>query len=88
MNRLLLAIEVVEFLRTLRRRDQQDLLTRFRAIAAFPDAHADYPEADATGRRVEVHVFRKFAIKFWNDFANRHVKILDVHPADRPGAGR
>ena len=21
----------------------------------------------------------KFAIKFWNDFADRHVKVLDLH---------
>ena len=80
---LLLAIEVVEFLRTLRKREQAALLQRFRAIAAAPESFADYPEHDATGRRVEVHVFGKFAIKYWNDFADRHLKILDIHPADR-----
>jgi hypothetical protein len=33
---------------------------------------------------VDVHVFGKFAVKFWDDFADRHVKILDLHFADGP----
>ena len=83
--RLLIDIEVLEFLRTLRRREQEELLRRFRNTAAFPSNYSDFVERDATGRRVEVHVFGKFAIKFWDDFADRHVKILDVHFADRSG---
>lgn len=81
--RLLIDIEVLEFLRTLRRRDQEDLLKHFRAIAAFPSNYSDFIEHDSVGRHVDVHVFGKFAIKFWNDSADRHLKILDVHPADR-----
>lgn len=81
--RLLIDIEVLEFLRTLRRREQEQLLKRFREIAAFPSNFSDFVEHDSSGRRVEVHVSGKFAIKFWNEFADRHVKILDVHPADR-----
>jgi hypothetical protein len=82
-SRLLIAIEVLDFLRTLRRREQQDLLRRCREIAAFPSNFADFIEHDSTGRRLGVHVFGKFAIKFWDDFADRHVKILDLHLADR-----
>jgi hypothetical protein len=81
--RLLIAIEVLDFLRTLRPREQRDLLKCFREIAAFPSNFSDFVEHDSAGRRVEVHVFGKFAIKFWNDFADRHVKILDLHFADR-----
>jgi hypothetical protein len=58
-------------------------LKRFREIAAFPSNFADFPEYDSTGRRLGVHVFGKFAIKFWGDQADRHVKILDLHLADR-----
>ena len=82
-SRLLVDIEVLEFLRTRGKREQEDLLKRFREIATAPANHSDYPEEDASGRRVEVHVFRKFAIKYWDDFADRQVKILDIHPADR-----
>jgi hypothetical protein len=37
------------------------------------------------GGMSRVHVFGRFAIKFWDDFADRQVKILDVHPADLRG---
>lgn len=80
--RLLIAIEVFEFLRTLRRPEQEGLLKRFREIAGRPAQFSDFSEHDSTGRRVDVHIRGKFAIKFWNDFADRHVKILDVHLAD------
>ncbi len=46
---------------------------------------SDFVEVDAAGRRVDVHIFRKFAIKYWTDFADRHVKVLDLHLADRSG---
>ena len=84
-GRLLIDIEVLEFLRTLRAGEQRNLLRRFREIGASPDRHAYYPERDAVGREVAVYVFGRFAIKFWDDFADRQVKILDVHPADRRG---
>lgn len=82
-SRLFIAVDVLDFLRTLRPSEQRNLLQRFRDIAASPAQFSDYVERDATGRRVEVHVFGRFAIKFWNDFADRHVKILDLHFADR-----
>ena len=82
-SRLLIAIEVLDFLRTLRPREQQDLLRRFREVAAFPSNFSDFLEYDSTGRPLGVHVFGRFAIKFWDDFADRHMKILDLHFADR-----
>ncbi len=81
--RLLVDIEVLEFLRTRMTREQEDLVRRFREIAAAPANHSDFPKTDASGRRVEVHVFGKFAIKYWDDLAAMQVKRLDVHPADR-----
>lgn len=81
--RLLIDIEVFEFLRTLRQKEQIALLKRFREIASFPSRYSDFVEYDSSGRRVDVHVLGKFAIKFWDDFADRHVKILEVHLADR-----
>lgn len=80
--RLLIDIEVLEFLRTLRTKEQIKLLKHFREIAAFPARFSDFVERDSAGRRVDVHIFGRFAIKFWDDFADRHVKILDVHLAD------
>ncbi len=82
-SRLLIAIEVLDFLRSLSRREQLNLIKRFREIAAFPSNFIDFPENDSAGRKLGVHVFGKFAIKFRDDFADRHVKILDLHLADR-----
>jgi hypothetical protein len=81
--RLLIAIEVFDFLRTLKLSEQRDLLKCFRDIAAFLPKFSDFVEHDSTGRRVDVYVFGRFAIKYWNDFADHHVKILDLHFADR-----
>jgi hypothetical protein len=80
--RLLIAVEVFDFLRTLPRRDQENLLKRFKEIGINPNHFSDYVEYDASRRRVDVHISGKFAVKFWNDFADRHVKILDLHLAD------
>jgi hypothetical protein len=81
--RLLVDIEVLEFLRRLAKREPADLLRRFREIAALPSDFSDFTEFDLVGRRIDVHVFAKFAIKYWADHADRHVKILDLHLADR-----
>ena len=81
-SRLLIAVEVLDFLHTLQPREQRNLLQHFRDIAASPSQFSDYVEYDTAGRRVDVHVFGRFAIKFWDDFADRHVKILDLHFAD------
>ncbi|WP_131990072.1 hypothetical protein [Chthoniobacter flavus] len=64
---------------------QRELLQRFRQIAEMPDRYADYTERDAIGRDVNVHIIGKFAVKYWDDFADRQVKILDLHAADRRG---
>lgn len=82
-SRLLIAIEVLDFLRTLRPSEQRGLLKRFREIAAFPSNYSDFVEHDSAGRRVDVHICGRFAVKYWDDFADRHVKVLDVHLADR-----
>ncbi len=82
--RLLIDLEVFEFLRTLPRRDQEALLKRFREIAAFPTRFSDFAEYDSSGRQVDVHILGKFAVKYWHDFADRQIKILDLHFADRP----
>ena len=50
--RLLVDIEVLEFLRTLRKPDQTAILKRFRELAAAPDSYIDYVENDALGRSV------------------------------------
>lgn len=81
--RLLIDYEVIEFIETLSRKDQRLLRNRLVAIQDYPGRHADYSERDDTGRRVDIHICGKYAIKFWEDHADKHIKILDVHFADR-----
>ncbi len=81
--RLLIDWEVIEFLETLPRKDQRLLRNRFVAIRDYPSKFSDYTEADSIGRRVDIHICGKYVVKFWEDHADRHVKILDVRFADK-----
>ena len=80
--RLLIAIDVFEFVQALPRRDQQLLWRRFREITEFPRRFADYSEPDVTQRLLDVHLHGGFAIYYWEDAADRHLKILQVSRAD------
>jgi hypothetical protein len=82
--RLLIDYEVIEFIETLSRKDQLLLRNRFSTIQDYPSQHSDYVEYDSEGRRVDIHICGKYAIKFWEDHADKHVKVLNVHLADRP----
>ena len=81
--RLLIDYEVIEFLETLPRKDRKLLRDRLVALQGDPPGFSDYAESDSTGRRVDIHICSKYAVKFWEDHADRHVKILDVRLADK-----
>ena len=83
--RLFLDIEVIEFVRALKPRQQEQFLSRFREIAAFPGAFFDYTETDSVGRDLGVHLFGDWAIQFWEDIADRQLKIVEITLADRAG---
>jgi mRNA-degrading endonuclease RelE of RelBE toxin-antitoxin system len=81
--RLLIDYEVIEFLDSLPRRERFLLRNGFVAIQSNPRAHSDYTEPDESGRQIDIHICGKFAVKYWEDHADRHIKILEVHPADQ-----
>lgn len=81
--RLLIDYEVIEFIETLSGKDQRMLRNRLVAIQDYPGRYSDYTEHDSAGRRVDIHICGKYAIKFWEDPADKHVKILNAHFADR-----
>ena len=80
---LLIALDVVEFVERLPKTERVRLRNRFLEIREAPDARSDYAETDAVGRTVDINICGHFAIKYWTDHADRHVKVLDVHAADR-----
>lgn len=80
--RLLLDIEVVEFIATLPRREQLQLRRRLGEIQASPSRFSDFQEREPNGRLLDVHVHRGLAIYYWDDFADRHVKVFRIRRAD------
>ena len=81
-RRLLLDSEVIEFLERLPAGVRTGIWQRLLEIARAPDRFEDYRERDATGRDLSAHVFRGYAILFWDDLADRHLKILEIASAD------
>ena len=73
---------MLEFIGSLRKQDRSFLLGRFEAIRDFPGRHADYRTTDASGRELDGHIAGRFAIVFWDDFSDHHLKILGVMWAD------
>lgn len=81
--RLLVDLEVFEFMKTLSRAEQSMLHRRFRQIQESPTAFTDYLEYAEAGYRMEISICDRFAISFAVDHLDRHIKILDITPADR-----
>jgi hypothetical protein len=82
MRRLLLDVEVIEYLEALGPQMRGAIWQRLKQIAASPDRFVDYHERDERGRELAVNVFRGCAILFWDDFADRHLKVLEITDAD------
>ena len=80
--RLLTDVEAFDFLAQLRRPAQRLIRSRLKEIQDYPSRWSDYRETDAVGRTLHVHICGDFAITYWEDFADRHVKVLEISRAD------
>ena len=80
--RLFIDADVLEVVDGLPKRTRRRLLDQFHQIRSFPGKYSDYHETDAVGRRVEIRIFSGWAIHYWDDFADRHIKILAIRSAD------
>jgi len=81
--RLLIDLVVIETLDDLPKRVRRRLLDQFGKIRSFPGNYSDYQEHDATGRQVQICIASGWAIHYWVDFADRHIKVLALKPADK-----
>ena len=81
--KLLISYDVVEFLESLKKSERLLLRKRFLEITDYPRRYSDYTEPDDVGRPLDISICGRFAIKFWEDHSTMHLKILDVHLADR-----
>jgi hypothetical protein len=76
-------IDALAFMDDLPKEQRRAILGQLHAIREYPQRHSDYVAADAQGRLLDVCVFEKYAIHFWTDWPDRHVKILQISWADR-----
>ena len=81
--RLLISMDVVEFVERLPVRMRKVIRSSFASIGADPLGCSDANDYDDTGRLLHVAIVGDFALMYWIDYADRHVKILDIHAADR-----
>ena len=81
--RLLVDLEAIAVLDSIPKRVRTRLLDHFVRLRSTPDRYSDSHEHDSSSRRVEISVFGGYSIHYWIDFADRHVKVLAIKPADR-----
>ncbi len=80
--RLLVDWEVIEKLNRLPLPIRRALRQALARIATSPDHVSDYREATPKDIPLDVHLCQGFALKYWIDFADRHIKVLDIEAAD------
>ena len=83
MYTLFISINVVEFVERLPRRLRLGIRNGIKDIQEDPLGVSDAADYDSTGRMVHIYVVGDYALTYWVDDADRHVKILDIHSADR-----
>ncbi len=78
--RLLIDLEVIDYLEALKRDQRVKLLSHFRAIRDYPGNLSDHMEMHSSGRFLNVSLTAGFAVFYWIDDADRHVKIMKIEP--------
>ena len=81
--RLLISIEVVEFVERLPNKPRSAIRSLIEAIGTDPLGRSDAEDYDDIGRLLQIAIIGDYALMYWIDDADRHVKILDIHAADR-----
>jgi hypothetical protein len=67
-----------EFVLTCNRTDQKRILAACQQLRDFPDTQSEFTRRDPTGRTIAVKIFRPFLIHYWDDFADRVVRIVRI----------
>ncbi len=80
---LLISLDVLEFIERLPRNTRAGLRNTISKIGEDPSGMSDAIGYDSTGRIVQITVAGDYALTYWIDDADRHIKILDIHSADR-----
>ena len=81
--RLLVSIKVIEFIERLPGKTRAALRRAIHTIGRDPLGRSDALDYDAIGRRMQIAVVGDYALMYWVDEADQHIKILDIHASDR-----
>jgi len=76
-------MDVTEFVERLPSRLRRPIRTAIAALGDDPLACSEATDHDDTGRVLHIAIVGDFALMYWIDDADRHVKILNIHAADR-----
>ncbi|MBE2282534.1 MAG: hypothetical protein IAE77_03625 [Prosthecobacter sp.] len=80
--RLLISLEAIEYLERQRPGERRRLRALFMRMTEEPRLFSDFVHIEPDLRRYDVHVAGKHAIYFWDDFADRDLKIIRILRAD------
>ena len=85
--RVLIAWHLWPEVNALPMRMRRVLYRKFDQLEETPDAVSEFQSSGENGRIHDGFIIGKLAFFYWIDFADRHVKVLRIGPADRV-AGR
>ncbi len=85
--RLLIDLTALDLLMRLPSVRRRRFIEHFHRLRNHPRGNSDYRDTDVHGRQVQVSVFDGFALYYWIDEADRHVKILEIIAADNRDLG-
>lgn len=60
------------------RADQRKIVRVCEFLRDHPDTDGDFVRRDATGRTLRITVIRPFVVHFWDDFADRKLRIVRI----------
>ena len=81
--KLFIAVDVLEFIERLPRKTRLALRSTIAEIGDHPIALSDATDYDNIGRMIQITICGDYALIYWVDEPDQHVKILDIHSADR-----
>jgi hypothetical protein len=80
--RLLVDFDVWEVIDELPQSTQLLIKNRLRKMRRYPDLCSDFQGSVPNGPLLDITLVAGYALTYWIDFADRHVKVLKIQSAD------
>ncbi len=77
---LLITGNVIDALLGFPAQKRRRYLELFRRIQTYPGTFSQYRQKNESGRIVHAYDFEQHEIRYWIDWADRHIKILRLVP--------